>query len=420
MKAFALHGDFYWSLTPQKLAVRPDAYAVCDAEGKCAGVFDALPEEYKDLPVKDYAGKMIIPGYCDLHLHAGQYRNVGRGMDLELLEWLEKLTFPEEARFADLAYADEVYEAFTEDLRRGFTTRACIFATLHTPATVRLMEKLERTGLRTMVGKVNMDRNSPDYLCETSAEQALEDTEQWLAAIAGRFRNTAPILTPRFVPACTPELLEGLAALAECYGLPVQSHLDENPEEVKWVRQLHPEAENYAAVYDNAGLLGPDTLMAHCIYMNEAEKKLMKERGAWVVHCPASNINLSSGIAPIRTYMDMGLNIGLGSDISGGHVLDMAAIVRRTLEVSKLLFRLEGVEPRLKAAEAFYLGSRGGGAFFGKVGAFEPGYDFDAVVVDDSREPDPDTDADGRFERMVYRIRNRDIRAKFVAGKKVY
>lgn len=420
MRPFVLHGDFIWSETAQTLCLRPNAYAVCDEGGKCAGVFDALPPQFAALPVKDYAGRLIIPGYNDLHLHAGQFRNIGFGMDLELLEWLDTLTFPEEARFAELDFAKAVYERFAETLRRGFTTHAAIFATIHAPATLLLMETLEKTGLRTMVGKVNMNRNCPDYLSEGSAEQSLEATEQWIEAVAGRFKNTAPILTPRFVPSCTGELMEGLGALAAAYGLGVQSHLDENLDEIAWVKELHPEYESYAAVYDGMGLLGPDTLMAHCIYMTEAETQLMKERGAWVVHCPSSNINVRSGIAPVRRYMNEGLNIGLGSDISGGHTLDMAAVLRRTIECAKLLWRLQGVGPHLSAPEAFYLAGRGGGAYFGKVGAFEPGYDFDAVVVDDRGDPDSLGDMTRRFEKMIYTTRAADVKAKYVAGRKVY
>lgn len=419
MTPFALHGDLIWSETPQKLCLRPDSYAVCDENGKCAGVFDRLPSRYAGLRVDDHAGRLVIPGYSDLHLHASQYRNLGLGMDLELIPWLDTLTFPEEARFASLEYADGVYGRFAGELRRGFTTHAAVFATVHVPATLRLMEKLEETGLRTLVGKVNMDRNGPDYLCEAGAAASLEAAERWLEA-AGRFENTAPILTPRFVPSCTGALLKGLGALAERCGLGVQSHLDENPDEIRWVRRLHPKYPDYASVYDGAGLLGPRTLMAHCIYMNEAEQALMKRRGAWVVHCPTSNINVRSGVAPIRRYMEAGLNIGLGSDISGGHTMDMAAVVRRVLESAKLLWRLEGIGPHLTAAEAFYLASRGGGAYFGRVGAFESGFDFDAVAVDDRAARDEGDDMPKRFEKLIYCAGSRDVRAKYVAGRQVY
>ena len=149
MTPFALHGDLIWSETPQKLCLRPDSYAVCDENGKCAGVFDRLPSRYAGLRVDDHAGRLVIPGYSDLHLHASQYRNLGLGMDLELIPWLDTLTFPEEARFASLEYADGVYGRFAGELRRGFTTHAAVFATIHVPATLRLMEKLEETGLRT-------------------------------------------------------------------------------------------------------------------------------------------------------------------------------------------------------------------------------------------------------------------------------
>lgn len=420
MRAFVLHGDFIWSAGPQSPVFRPDAWAVCGPDGRCLGVFDRLPEIYADWPVKDHAGCLILPGYTDLHLHAPQYRNMGLGMDWELLEWLDKLTFPEEARFADPAYARTVWDDFVRELRAGFTTRAAVFASVHTPAAVLLMERLETSGLRTLVGKVSMDRNCPDSLREENAEQALEAVEDWLQSIRGRFKNTAPILTPRFVPNCSMALMEGLGALRDILGLPVQSHLGENPEEVAWVKKLHPECESYTAVYDAAGLLGPDTLMAHCIYLSPAERELMKQRGAWVVHCPSSNANVRSGAAPIREYMDMGLKLGLGSDISGGHSLDMAQVLRQSIETSKLRWRLTGAEGYLSAAEAFYMASRGGGAFFGRVGAFEEGYDFDAVVVDDRAWSEPGEDMGRRFEKMIYRSRAGDVKHKYVAGRRLF
>lgn len=420
MKPFVLHGDFLWSRSARELELRPDAWAVCDETGRCAGVFDSLPEDCAGLPVKDFAGKLIVPGYSDLHLHAPQFENIGLGMDLELLPWLEGLTFPEEERFASEDYARGVYRRFAEQLRRGFTTRAAVFATVHTPATVLLMELLEATGLRTMVGRVSMDRHCPNGLREENAETALAETELWLESIAGRFKNTAPILTPRFVPSCSMELMEGLGALAAVYGLPIQSHLDENREEIRWVRKLHPEYESYAAVYDGAGLLTPATLMAHCVTMTDAECDLMRQRGSWVVHCPLSNTGVRSGIAPVRKYLDRGLNVGLGSDISGGSSLDMTDVLRHSMEVSKLLWCLRGEGPHLRAEEAFYLAGRGGAAFFGRAGAFEEGYDFDAVVVDDSGWARPGESMERRFEKMIHCAHAGDVKSKYVAGRRIF
>ena len=243
----------------------------------------------------------------------------------------------------------------------------------------------------------------------------------WLEETAGRYENTAPILTPRFVPSCTPELMAGLGRLREKWHVPVQSHLDETPEEVAWVRELCPDSPSYAAVYDEAGLLGPDAVMAHCIYLTDPELALMKARGAFIAHCPASNMNVRSGIAPIRRYLDAGLNIGLGTDISGGHTLDMGQAVRDALSVSRLLWRLgEGEYAHLTAREAFYLATAGGGAFFGKVGRFEPGYEFDAVAVDDSPWRWGLQDLDMRFQKMIYLARSRDVKAKYAAGRKLF
>ena len=421
MMPFALRGNIIWAPARGELALRPRAYAVCDENGLCAGVFDALPEAYASLPVRDLGEALVVPGYSDLHTHAAQYRHMGLGMDYTLIEWLDELTYPEEARFADPAHAADVYGRFAAELAAGFTTRACIFASAHREGTEILMDLLDRTGLKTLVGRVSMDRSAPDYIRERDAVWALAETERWLDETTNRFENTKPILTPRFVPSCTPELLTGLGRLCGERQLPVQSHLDETPEEVAWVRELCPDSESYAAIYDEYGLLGPDTVMAHCIYLTEPEIALMKERGAFIAHCPASNYNVRSGIAPVRKYLDAGLHIGLGTDISGGHTLDMAQAVRDALTVSRLLWRLGGGElAHLSAAEAFWLATAGGGAFFGKVGKFEPGYAFDAAAVDDGRWSGAGDSLDVRFRRFIYSARSENVIAKYVAGRRLF
>ena len=421
MTPFVLRGNYIWTPEPGRLELRPAAYGVCGVDGRCAGVFDELPAAYAGLPVRDMGEALIVPGYSDLHTHAAQYRDRGLGMDFELIGWLSDLTYPEESRFSDEAFARDVYGKFARELRAGFTTRACIFASAHRAATELLMELLDGTGLITYVGKVNMDRNAPDYIRERDAAFAVADTERWLAETAERFENTKPILTPRFVPSCTPETMAGLGELKRKWGVPVQSHLDETPEEIAWVRELCPDSASYADVYDKDGLLRPETVMAHCIYLTEPEIELLKERGVFIAHCPASNMNVRSGIAPMRKYLDAGLNLGLGTDISGGHTLDMAQAVRDALSVSRLLWRLGGGEYRhLTATEAFWLATAGGGAFFGKVGAFEPGYAFDAVAVDDSAWRWPGDDLNVRFQKFVYSARSENVVAKYVAGRKLF
>ena len=421
MGPFVLRGNYIWSERPRKLRLMPRAYGVCDENGRCAGVFDTLPERYAALPLRDLGEALILPGYSDLHTHAAQYRHMGLGMDFELIGWLSELTYPEEARFADPAFAREVYGRFAGELRSGFTTRACIFASAHREGTEILMEQLDQTGLRTLVGKVNMDRNAPDYIRERDPAWALADTERWLEETADRFSRTRPILTPRFAPSCAREILAGLGALREKWGVPVQSHLDETPEEVAWVRELFPDSPSYGAVYEETGLLGPDTVMAHCIYLTEPEIELMKKTGTFIAHCPASNMNVRSGIAPVRRYLELGLPMGLGTDISGGHTLDMAQAVRDALSASRLLWRLgEEKLSHLTAAEAFWLATAGGGAFFGKVGAFAPGYEFDAVAVDDGAWRWPGDDLDKRFQKMVYRASSQNVVANYVAGERLF
>ena len=178
-KDFVVKGDVIHIGKNKEIVCKKDAYVVC-MNGICEGVFDELPEKWKGLKLYDDTGKLIMPGMTDLHVHAPQYTFRGLGMDMELLEWLQTNTFPEEAKYKDLNYAKSAYSFFTEDLKNSFTTRACIFATLHTEATLELMDQLERTGLITYVGKVNMDRNGSVELCEKSACESAKDTKLWL------------------------------------------------------------------------------------------------------------------------------------------------------------------------------------------------------------------------------------------------
>ena len=428
--SFVLRGDVCFSVSPTELATAKDGYLVC-IDGKCKGVFDVLPPAYSNLTLHDYSGKLIIPGLIDLHIHAPQYAFRGTGMDLELMEWLQKQTFPEEAKYADLDYAKKAYRIFAEAMRKSATTHACIFATKHRAATELLMELMEQTGIVSFVGKVNMDREAPDALREPDADYAAFDTFGWINSVNGKYRRTKPILTPRFIPCCSPKLLEQLREIQIAYDLPVQSHLSENQGEVEFVRQLAPESAFYSDTYDNYGLFGEEhrsdkpikTVMAHCVYSNEAEMQRMQKNGVFVAHCPASNINLSSGIAPIRTYLTLGLNMGLGSDVAGGHTESMFSAICNAIQVSKLYRRLvdQNALP-LTFKEAFYLATKGGGAFFGKVGSFENGYDFNAVVLNDSLIAHPtELTVQARVERAVYGSLDLfGICAKYISGEKTY
>lgn len=301
---FALKGNLLYTPSPEKLVSLASHYLVCEG-GKVSGAFPVLPERYKGISVRDFGDSLIIPGFVDLHMHAPQYAMRGLGMDMELLQWLESFTFPEEARYADLLYAEKAYRIFAQDLKKSSIARACIFGTIHADATFLLMQLLEETGIVAAVGKVNMDVNCPDYYGE-STMQSISETVRWIEASQERFQRIFPILTPRFAPVCSSGLMGELAGLQQKYCLPLQSHLSENRAEGQWVQSLFPESRFYGEVYDRFGIFGSHgpTVMAHCVYSSPDEVALMKERGVFIAHCPQSNVNLASvSHRPDRIWM---------------------------------------------------------------------------------------------------------------------
>lgn len=415
-----IKGNFIFTPSLGQLTILENSYIV--VEGKWVkGTYAELPEEFSGLPVIDYGNDLVIPGFVDLHSHAPQFVNRGLGLDLELLPWLEKYTFLAEAKFNDLAYAEAVYKEAVLEFWRWGTTRTVLFGTIHRKATTKLLELLARAGLGGYVGKVNMDRNSPSALTETT-EGALADTEAFLQDAAGRYALVKPIVTPRFVPSCTPELMTGLAFLSKKYQVPIQSHLSENTDEVAWVKKLHPEYPNYAEIYNQFELFGQQpTIMAHCVYSDAAEIELMAKNHIYVAHCPYSNVNLSSGIAPVRRMINQDVSVGLGSDISGGHQVSMAQVIVATVQASKLKWLETGkTEDFITVREAFYMATKGGGGFFGQVGSFEEGYEFDALVIQDHHTVDSNQwSLEERLQRFIYIGDDRDIIVRYVAGKKV-
>lgn len=389
-RSFILRGHICYTPDAEQIVIREDAYAICE-EGVCRGVYDQIPETFRGLQVIDCSGKLIIPGLVDLHIHAPQFAYRGTGMDYELLDWLEQIAFPEEIRYADPEYASTAYGIFAEKIRKSATTRAVIFATIHPEATLTLMDLMEKSGVISFVGKVNMDRDAPPELTEKDARSAAAETERFVKESAERgYRKTKPIITPRFVPSCTDALMEELGRIRKAYNLPVQSHLSENPGEIELVGRLEPEAAFYGDVYDRYGLFGRNgnTVMAHCVYSVPEEVQRIKDNGVWIAHCPSSNMNIASGIAPVRRYLEQGIRIGLGTDVAGGTSESMFRAVTDAIQVSKLYWRhTDQTAKPLTFPESLYMATKGGGAFFGKTGSFEEGYAFDALVLDDLAEP---------------------------------
>lgn len=423
MKNFVLKGNICYSESCESIRLLPNSYLVCE-NGLCAGAFTELPEKYASLPLTDYGDRIIIPGLVDLHLHAPQFAFRGLGMDMELMEWLNTYTFPEESKYADLEYAERAYSLFARHMHLCATTRAAIFSSIHTPATELLMDKMEESGLVSFVGKVNMDRNSPDYYCEKSASSSLEATERWICNTMDKYKNTRPIITPRFIPTCSDELMRGLRTLVEKYNLPVQSHLSENYNEIALVQELCPDARFYGDAYNRFGLFGGDhpCIMAHCVHTGEEELDLIKKNGVFIAHSPLSNSNIASGVAPISKYLANDIHVGLASDVAGGETENMFYSIASSIRASKLRWRLrdQSVKP-LSVDQAFYIATVGGGSFFGKVGSFESGYEFDALVLDDSGLDHPqELSLRSRLDRCLYLADDRDIKAKYVRGHQLF
>ena len=413
-----LHGNILTVPALGELDAVKSGFIVLNGAGVIEGVFETLPERFRNAQLADYGDALIMQSFCDMHLHAPQYPMLGMGMDLPLLDWLNTYTFRTEAAFRDPEYARMHYRALAERLIGNGTTRVCMFSSLHTDATLILMEELERAGVSGFVGKVNMDRNSPDYYCET-AEESKRETLRWLDA-CDRFSRVRPILTPRFTPSCSDALMEWLGKIANERNLPVQSHLSENTSEIELVRSLHPDCAQYWETYRKYGLWKSDTLMAHCVHSDAREREAIRTHGVTVVHCADSNANLCSGVAPVRTMLDEGIKVVLGSDIAGGAHLSMLNVIQMSIRASKIK-RIESgwTTPFLSVAEGYYLGTTAGAAYFGAKPGFQKGDRLHAVVIDDREYPDTERlTLRERFDRAVYIAEPKDIVAVYADGKR--
>ncbi|KAG8928131.1 hypothetical protein FRC02_007341 [Tulasnella sp. 418] len=262
-------------------------------------------------------GEWIMPGFVDTHTHAPQFPNMGIGGQYELLDWLANITFPTEAKFADVNFAREAYTSVVQRVLNCGTTTCCYYGTLHLEATKILADISHKKGQRAFVGKCNMDRHAADTYQEESAEQSLTDTKALIEYIRGLELQSSslpplvrPILTPRFAITCSPPLLSGLGEMAAADPtLHIQTHISENRSEVEFTKSLFPECDSYAGVYDRYGLLRNNTILAHACLLEESELQLVREREAGISHCPTSNFHLRSGLAKVGEMLDRGIKV---------------------------------------------------------------------------------------------------------------
>lgn len=376
----------------------------------------------------------VLPGFVDLHVHAPQWAQAGLALDRPLNEWLNTYTFPLESKFSDLNFARRVYSQLIMELLANGTTTVMFFGTIFNESNLALAKLCAQLGLRSYIGKVAMDNpdQTPDYYRDISARQAILGTEEFIDAIQELRGQTGatlvPVITPRFVPSCTDELLAGLGKLARKYDLPVQSHCSESDWEHHYVQERFHMRD--AQVLDHFGLLTDRAVMAHGTMLNSDDRQLFLCNQTAIAHCPISNVYFGNAVFPVKRALRDGNKMGLGTDISGGYSPSLYQNIQQAVMSSQML--QDGVDQSIDAANrgvdgsrisvknAFYLATLGGArSLHLNVGVIEPGYRADFQIIK-QRRTFFQSHGEGQFERLMYQTQRSDIQRVFVGGKLVY
>jgi guanine deaminase len=352
---------------------------VVSAAGDYAQLKQTLPA---DVVVRDYTGKLIVPGFIDTHVHYPQTDIIASPAP-GLLPWLENYTFPEERRFADPEHAREVASFFLDELLSCGTTTAMVYCTVHPQSVEAFFSESEQRNLRMVAGKVMMDRNCPDFLRDT-AEEGARDSESLIRKWHKRGRQQYA-LTPRFAATSTEAQLQLTGELARAYpDVYLQTHVAENLDEVAWIKTLYPAARSYLDVYDKVGLLRPRAMYGHCIWLDEHDRRRMQETGSAVALCPTSNLFLGSGLFDFAAADAARMLLSLATDVGGGTSLSMLRTMNELYKVG----RMGGTY--LPALRMFYLATLGGARAMGlegTIGSFAAGAEADFIVLDPHATP---------------------------------
>jgi guanine deaminase len=441
----AFRGTFLHAPQRGRLDCLKDALIVVAADGAISAVHDgesaAASAEAKRLAkvgnlVTLGPQHYVLPGMVDLHVHAPQWPQLGKALDLPLEDWLQKFTFPLEARYADGGFAAQVYESLVANLLANGTTTAMYFGTLHLAATKVLADICLRRSQRALIGRVAMDNpdQCPDYYRDRSAEVAECETREFIdyvRSLPGNHGLIFPVITPRFIPSCTDDLLQRLGKLARETGCHVQTHCSESD----WQHQhvLERCGCTDTAALDSFGLLSRRTVLAHGNFIGPADAAIIRERGAGIAHCPLSNVYFSDAVFPLRRMLDAGVHVGLGTDIAGGASASLLENARHAVISSRMLEA--GVDPwqdrvqrrradsRIDAVTAFWVATTGGGiALDLPVGQFARGYQFDACVIDTTAphsnlHVDGDDSPETVLQKIIYEAARANISQVWVANR---
>lgn len=443
------HGVFMHTPTLNTLEVIENGLLEVDAQGTIKTLTRPESTEYASLLDKAKASTqftalganlVFIPGLVDLHVHAPQWPQLGKALHLPLQDWLQSNTFPLEARFQDIDYASRVYPSLVKNLLANGTTTAVYFSSIHEAATELLAQTCIAYGQRAFVGRVAMDDpdQCPEYYRDANTEASLNASKRSILAIRalpgnGR-RLVQPIITPRFIPSCTNELLEGLGEMAANELCHIQTHCSESDWEHQYVLNRLGKTDT-RALYD-FNLLNRHTVLAHSNFITDADMDLISECGAGIAHCPLSNSYFADSVYPLRQTLNKSLHIGLGTDIAGGHSASLFTACRHAISASRMLetgvnSRIPATErglpgSRINFIEAFYLATMGGSEVLDSAtGCFEVGKQFDALAIQlDQSENllNEFTDSNNweeLFSAMVYNVQPCNIHSVWIDGEKV-
>ena len=401
---------------------------------------ELLDRHSKDNHFFDFKDKILLPGFIDLHIHAPQWPQAGLALDDELSYWLNNFTFPLESKYQDLDYAREVYSDLVKTLLANGTTSAMYFGTIHNEATLELAKICASYGQRGFVGKVVMDDKTmnPDFYRDNSTKEAIENTEKFIIDVQTLakdvFQGVYPVITPRFVPSCTDNALLELGKLAKKYNCYIQSHCSESDWEHNFVIERFGKRDS--EVLDQFGLLTDKSIMAHGNFIDSDDADIFKKKKSSVCHCPISNSYFANAVFPVNQLKKQGLNICLGTDISGGFSPSLYDNIKHSVMASRMLN--DGVDNKLSADnrgtnnakvsvfEAFYLATTGGGeALKLPLGIFKEGYicDFQVIDINSPNNKLPnflDNEEDKHLlQKILYLSTSENIREVWVQGKQI-
>ncbi len=414
-------------ITPKKdkkIEFFDPGYMVVDENGKILDMSsNDLTQKYKNAEVIEYKDCIIIPGLIDTHNHLPQYAFTGLG-DLELLPWLETYTFPREKDFENEKVSRKSSDIFFKNLIENGTTTTVTYVTIHKNATDIAFESARKSKIRVLIGKVEMDQNSPKDL-KKDIDTLLRETEELIEKWHNKDDKLDYVITPRFAISCSFELMKKLAKLRDKYDIYAQSHLAENREEIEKVKKLFPKSKNYTDVYKQAGFLSPKTIMAHCIYLSDDELEILEKTNTKIAHCPTSNSFLSSGIMPYIKYKNR-LSIGLGSDVAGGYTLSMFEVARHAIEMSKIYKVMNNdTKKHMSTEEAFFLATLYGAEALSmedKIGSLEENKKADFIVMD-MKKIDPFNNLYNEpheiLSKIIYRGNKSSIKNIYINGERL-